>query len=138
MISLFSTVNWIGILLAFVAYCILGGLWFTVLFKKPYATSLGKNSDELHNTSPVFIAGPAICSLVITLTTAILLRALGIDTYGKGIEFALVTGIGYLVANTVNIAINPNMPRPFLYSAISGAFHLTGLLIATTILVAMG
>jgi hypothetical protein len=27
--------------------------------------------------------------------------ALGIDTYGKTIEFALIVGVGYLAANTV-------------------------------------
>ena len=135
MLLSFSSLSWLGILLAFAVYFVLGGLWFTLLFKRPYAYSLGKDAGALQNSAPIFIVGPAICSLVITLTTALLLQALNIESYGGAIGLAAVVGIGYLVANTVNIAINPNIPRPLLYGAISGAFHLTGITLACLILV---
>ncbi|ACE06208.1 hypothetical protein Aasi_0837 [Candidatus Amoebophilus asiaticus 5a2] len=137
MINLFSAINWISVLIAFVAYFLLGALWFTLLFKKQYAHSLGKENDTLQNSSPIFFIGPAVCSLVITITSAILIDALGIDSYGKAIEFAFVIGIGYLFTNTVNIAINPNIPKPILYGIISGMFHLIGILIVSVVIVAM-
>ena len=133
-----SSLPWLGIFLAFAAYFVLGGLWFTLLFKRPYAFSLGKTMDGLQNDAAIFMVGPAVCSLVITLTTAVLMQALGISTYGQALTFALLIGVGYLVANTVNIAINPNMPRPLLYASISGAFHLTGIILVVLILVALG
>ena len=133
-----SSLPWLGIFLAFAAYFVLGGLWFTLLFKRPYAYSLGKTVDGLQNDAAIFMVGPAVCSLVITLTTAVLMQALGISTYGQALTFALLIGVGYLVANTVNIAINPNMPRPLLYASISGAFHLTGIILVVLILVALG
>ncbi|WP_198661715.1 DUF1761 domain-containing protein [Lewinella sp. IMCC34183] len=123
-------------MLAFLAYSVLGGLWFTVFFKRAYASYLGKTPDTLNNTSPIYMAGPAVCSLVITVTTAWLMQALGIRTYAAALAFALMIGVGYLVANTVNIAINPNMPQPLRYGALVGAFHLTGLLLVSLILVA--
>lgn len=67
-----------------------------------------------------------------------LIQALDITTIGTAVSFALVIGTGYLVANTIDIAINPNMPRPLLYGAISGVFHLTGILLVSIILVATG
>ena len=134
----FSSLPWLGISLAFAAYFVLGGLWFTVLFKRQYAYSLGKTVDGLQNDAAIFMVGPAVCSLIITFTTAVLLEALGISTYGQALTFALLIGVGYLVANTVNIAINPNMPRPLLYASISGAFHLTGIMLVVLILVALG
>ena len=134
----FSSLPWLGISLAFAAYFVLGGLWFTVLFKRQYAYSLGKTVDGLQNDAAIFMVGPAVCSLIITFTTAVLLQALGISTYGQALTFALLIGVGYLVANTVNIAINPNMPRPLLYASISGAFHLTGIMLVVLILVALG
>lgn len=137
MISQLANLNWISVLIAFVVYFILGALWFTVLFKKQYAISLGKENSMDEKPAPIFIIGPALCTLVITLTSAILVSALEINSYDKAIEFALLVGIGYLVANTVNIAINPNIPRPIYYGVISGSYHLTGILIATIILVAM-
>ena len=81
--------------------------------------------------------GPAVCALIITITCAVLLYALHIDTYGNALRFALLVGVGYLVTNTVNIAINPNIPRPFFYGLITGSYHLVGMVLVNLILVAM-
>jgi len=137
MIKLVSAINWVSVLIAFIVYFFLGALWFTLLFKKQYANSLGKENDTLQNSSPIFLIGPAICSLIITITSAILIYALGIDSYSKAIEFVFIIGVGYLFANTVNIAINPNIPKPILYGIISGTFHLVGILIVSVTIVAM-
>jgi hypothetical protein len=137
MFDALSHVRWLGVAAAFVPYFMLGGLWFTVFFAGPYRRSLGKEGAAAEKPAPIFIIGPAICSLVITVTSAVLMRALSIDTYGAALQFAALIGLGYLVANTVNIAINPNIPRPLFYGLISGGFHLTGIVIVTTILVAL-
>lgn len=136
MISQITQFNWISILIAFIAYSVHGALWFTVFFAKPYKISLGRENEILPN-KPIFIVGPMLCTLVITLTTAILIYELNIGTIGSAIEFAFLVGIGLLVANTVNIAINPNIPRPILYGVISGAYHLIGMLMISSILVLM-
>lgn len=132
-----SALNWFGVLLAFVAYFILGALWFTVLFKKPYLRSLGKEHEPQQPPLPIFIVGPAICTFVITLCSAILMNALNIVTIETAIGFATIVGFGYLFANTMNIAINPNIPRPILYGIISGMYHIVGILICCVILVVM-
>ncbi len=137
MIDALSNVRWLGVAAAFVPYFILGGLWFTVLFPKPYRRSLGKENTPAEKPAPIFIIGPAVCSLVITITTAVLMRALHVDSFTTGLQLGALVGFGYLVANTVNIAINPNIPRPLFYGLISGAFHMTGILIVSTVLVAM-
>lgn len=131
-----TNLNWIAILLAFVAYFVLGSLWFTALFSKQYKISLGRENETLPS-KPIFIVGPALCSLVITIASAMLINALKINSMSGALEFAMLTGIGYLVSNTVNIAINPNMPRPIHYAVISGAYHLAGICIVSVILVAM-
>ncbi|MGV3612179.1 MAG: DUF1761 domain-containing protein [Fluviicola sp.] len=137
MIQFISAINWLSVLVALVAYSALGALWFTLLFKKQYAKSLGKENENLQNSAPIFIIGPMICSLLITITCALLIHALGIQTITGSLEFAAIVGIGYLFSNTVNIAINPNMPRPIPYGIISGMFHLVGMLIVCSILVSM-
>jgi hypothetical protein len=136
MIGQFTNLNWISILIAVVAYSLLGALWFTFLFSKQYKASLGRDHETLPN-KPIFIVGPAICLLVITLASAILINALDIQSVGSALEFSFLIGIGYLFANTVNIAINPNIPRPILYGIISGSYHLVGISIASLILVWM-
>lgn len=137
MINYLSTMNWTSVLIAFLLYFFLGGLWFTLLFKNAYAQSLGKVGQLPEKPAPIFIVGPAMCSLVITIATSVLIYALDISTLSSAIEFAMIVGIGYLVANTVNIAINPNIPNPILYGIISGAYHLTGITIVCVVLVLM-
>lgn len=137
MIMQFANLNWLSVLAAFIAYFILGGLWFTVFFQKPYAISLGKAGLLPEKPAPIFIVGPAICSLVITLANAILIYSLNISTVSGALEFSAIVGIGYLVANTVNIAINPNIPKPILYGTISGVYHLIGIIIVSLIIVLM-
>ncbi|WP_343633865.1 DUF1761 domain-containing protein [Fluviicola sp.] len=137
MIQFISAINWLSVVVAFVAYSVLGALWFTVFFKKQYARSLGKEGEKLQNSTPIFFIGPMVCSLVITITSALLMRALGIQTLANATEFALIAGVGYLFSNTVNIAINPNMPKPIPYGIISGTFHLVGMLIVCSILSAI-
>lgn len=136
MINQLANLNWISVLLAFIVYNGIGALWFTLLFTKPYKISLGKANETLPN-NPIFIVGPTICTFVVTLTMAILMYALNIQSMGSAIEFSLLIGFGFLVANTTNIAINPNIPRPIMYSIISGSYHLAGILLAGVILLLM-
>ena len=137
MFNVLADISWLSVLIAFVPYFILGALWFTLLFSRPYKISLGIENDPQQKPAPIFIIGPALCCLVITIASAILIYALKIDSYEDALIFAVIIGVGYLVANTVNIAINPNIPRPLLYGLISGAYHFVGILIVCIVLVAM-
>ena len=136
MISQLSNLNWLSVLAAFFAFFMLGYVWYVLLFSKQYKISLGKENETLPSSS-LFIIGPAVCSMGYILASAILMYALNINTYAGAIEFSLIIGIGYLMCNTVNIAINPNIPRPFLYGLISGSYFLVGITIVNIILFAM-
>jgi hypothetical protein len=133
-ISLLTSINWISVLLAFAAYFFLGALWYLLLFPKPYRLSLGRDPEEKTSEAPVFIIGPAVCALIITISSAILLYGLKISSIAELAQYILVVGVGFLVSNTVNIAINPNIPRPFFYGFITGMYHLTGMVIVNSIL----
>ena len=74
--------------------------------------------------APIFIVGPAVCGLVVAITSAVLIEPLGIDAVGDGLLFGAIVGVGCLFANTVNIAINPNVPRPLFYGLISASYNL--------------
>jgi len=138
MLIAFGEISWLAVIVAFVPYFMLGGLWFTVFFKKQYFESLGKSWLDQEKPSALFIVGPAVCTFIITIACAMLMAMINIQTYYELVVFTLVVGLGFLVSNTVNIAINPNIPHPMYYGVISGAYHLVGLLIATSILYLMG
>jgi hypothetical protein len=137
MFNVLSDIHWLSVVAAFVAYYMLGALWYLVLFPQTYKVSLGKANEALNNDSALFVVGPGVCVLVIILATTLLFYALHITSYGDALRLAAIVGVGYLVANTTNIAINPNIPRPFLYSAITSGYHLVGITLTCVILAAM-
>lgn len=137
MIDALSHVNWLAVLAASVAHFILGAVWFVGLVGKRYAAVLGIADRPQQKPGPLTLAGPFACSAVTIATSAILLRALGIATYGDALVLGALVGIGYLVPMTVNIAINPLFPRPFSYALLNAPFFVIGSVTACAILVAL-
>lgn len=136
MMEQITNLNYLALAAAFFAFFVLGYLWYAVWFAKPYRISLGRENEALPNR-PIFIIGPAVCSVFYVLASGLLIYALGIDGYGDVLDFSAIVGIGYLASHTFNIAINPNIPRPLLYGAVSGSYFLIGITIANFIIVAM-
>ena len=111
MIKNLSKINWLAVLLSLVFYSFFGWLWFTVLFPNQYASTLDKLGMMPTKPDPIYFYGPALAILPTIITAALLMLVLNINTRKVAIEFALVIGFGFLVANTFNIAINPNIKK---------------------------
>ena len=137
MIKNLSKINWLAILLSLVFYSFFGWLWFTVLFPNQYASTLDKLGMMPTKPDPIYFYGPALAVLPTIITAALLMVVLNINTRKTAIEFALVIGFGLLVANTFNIAINPNIPHPMTYGLLVGGFQLISILVTCLILQAM-
>ncbi|WNG15676.1 DUF1761 domain-containing protein [Cystobacter fuscus] len=137
MLDSMTRINWLAVLAATFAATLLGGVWFTVLFGKAYASILGRAHDPKTKPAPLFILGPLVCSLLTIITSAILMKALNIFSVGDAMAFGGVVGLGYLVATMANTSINPNMPRPLMYSLVSGPYFFLMSIISSLILVAI-
>jgi hypothetical protein len=132
-----TRINWLAVLAATFACTVLGGLWFTALFGKAYASVLGRAHDPKAKPAPIFIVGPLVCTLIAVLTSATLIKALNLTSAGDAITFGAVVGFGYFVSTMTNTAINPNMPRPLMYSLVSGPYFFLLSIITSLILVTM-
>lgn len=137
MFELSFSINWLAVLLASVALSALGAAWFMALVPRPYATALGRTDLAGQKPGPLFIVGPFVCGLVLTIANAVLLRSFGVTSVSGALLYGGVTGVGYLASTTFNVAINPNIPRPLLYGAVNAPFFLLGNLISCAILTAM-
>jgi hypothetical protein len=137
MIKNLSKISWLGVFLSLVFYSFFGWLWFTVLFPVQYASTLDKFGMMPAKPDPIYIYGPALTILPTIITTALFMAVLNITTRKTAIEFALVIGLGFLVANTFNIAINPNIPHPMTYGLLVGGFQLSSILVTCLIMQAM-
>jgi hypothetical protein len=131
-----SQLNWVAIVIASVSHLILGGVWYTLLFRQRYARVMGLN--EWPAKAPArFIVGPFVCSFVSIVTTAILLESLGIDSQRDALLLGALVGGGYVGATTVNIAINPLFPHPYAYATLTVPMFLIGSLMSSSILAAL-
>src|SRR4051812_40307856 len=105
MFAVLAQINWLAVIASTIVFAVLGGVYFTAIAGKAYAAALGNTGKELPKPGPLFIVGPLVSSLVVVVTSAVLLRALAVEQLGDAIAFGLIVGIGYLVAQTANIAI---------------------------------
>ena len=137
MIEMFGNIDWLGVMAATVAASILGGVWFVALFSKAYATALGRESEPPQKMAPIFVVGPFFCAFVTVIASAMLMQALHITSTGEAMQFAVVVGLGYLAATTVNTGINPNIPRPLLYGLISGGYFFLSSIVISLVLVSV-
>ena len=137
MLQKISKISWLGVSLSLVLYSFLGWLWFTVLFPNQYASTLDKLGMMPAKPDPIYFYGPALTILPTIITIALLMVLLNINTRKAAVEFAIVIGLGFLVANTFNIAINPNIPHPVVYGLLVGGFQLISILVSCLILQAM-
>jgi hypothetical protein len=136
MSTVIAEINWLAVIVSTLVFAVLGGLYFTAVVARPYRVALGNEGRELPKPGPIFIIGPLVSSLLVVITTAILLRASDVTSVGDAIVFGLIVSIGYLVAQTLNIAINPNFPRPILYTLINAPYFIVCTVGAAIILTA--
>lgn len=134
MFNVLPDINWLAVLVSTLIFAVVGGIYFSVIVAKPYRVALGNENRELPESGPLDYASPLIASLVVVVTSAVLLRALDVETLGDGIAFGLIVGVGYLVAQTVTIAVNPNFPRPLFYALINAPYFIVCTLAASVIL----
>lgn len=137
MFNVLGQINWLGVAVATFAAAVLGAVWFTALFGKYYTVALGREAQPPFKMTPLFMAGPFMCGLVTVIASAILMRALSIESVGDAAVFGVMIGLGFLAATTVNTGINPNIPRPLFYGLISGSYFLVTGVVTSLILVAL-
>jgi dipeptide/tripeptide permease len=130
-------VNWLAVLLATVAYYVLGALWFTPLFGRVWDRAVGYDRPRGQRFGPLYYVAPLVGSAIATIATAVLVAALGIEQLSDAIVLGLLVGIGYAVAVSLTNAVTPTTPRPLLLAAVDGGYHVVGLVLVSVLLVAL-
>lgn len=125
-----------AILIAGAVYFALGGIWFTPLLGKQWDKAVGFDRPAKWRPSAMYYLGPLLGCMVAAFATALLLHWIAPTSTQNALGVGLVVGLGYGATITSVNAISPNMPRPGLYAAVTGSYHLTGLVICSAILYA--
>lgn len=126
-------VSILAVLVSAAAVMVLGFVWFAVVFKNQYAVVLGRVGQP-DAMGSLFIAGPSICVLVTAFTIAYLMSALRVASLNEALGFGAIVGLGLLAATAMNMAINPNIPRPITYGVLSSSyFFVSSILISALV-----
>jgi hypothetical protein len=128
-------INFLAVLTACVASFVFAGVWFGLVIAKGYVVALGRESLPAQKPTLLFILGPTVCNLIMVLASAMLMKSLGIQGIEQASYFGLLIGIGYLVPTCMTIAINPNFPRPFMYTFLNAPYFVLNSLMTSLILV---
>lgn len=137
MLDSLTSVNWLAVTLATLAYFLLGALWFTPLFGRAWDRSLGIERQRGERYPMVYYVVPLVSSLLVSVATAVLIGWIGIDGWPDAALLGLVVGIGYSGAVTFTNAVTPTAPHPLTFAAITGSYHVVGAVIAAVIIATM-
>jgi hypothetical protein len=135
--NVMGEINILAVVVASAVGFVFAGIWFGVVIAKPYSVALGREKMPPQKPTALLIVGPFLCTLFTTITSAILMRMLHIDTLAGGLSFGALVGVGYILATCQNIAINPNFPRPFFYTLLNAPYFVLNSLITCGILALM-
>tara|TARA_R110002124_G_scaffold109676_2_gene262760 strand:- start:25833 stop:26252 length:420 start_codon:yes stop_codon:yes gene_type:complete len=133
--SAFAQISLWGVLAAGVFGFVFGGVYFGALVPRYYAMALGRETMPAARPDMLTVLGPFACNLVMIVTTAAIMRMVGITALADALSFGLVVGVGYLLAMCMTIAINPNFPRPFYYTMVNAPYFLVSSVVTSAVLV---
>ncbi len=129
---MFSTdVNFLAVLVAGIAYFMIGGLWYSVLFGKAWLAAIGKTEEEVRNEGGAPVA--YVVSFIGSLISAYFLAV-----FMSGTTLQAGLGIGFFV--WLGFVATTNAP-PYFYEnrnkklyLIYGAYTLVSFLVMGAIL----
>ena len=127
--------NWAAVAVAALGYFALGGLWFMPrVFGDRWTAAMGWDASEEEAPGPAIYLGPLLTCLLATVAVAVLARATGAEGVGQGVALGLLTGVGIAgAALFVTGYFDPHKPKPMVWFAITGGYHVAGLLLASVI-----
>ncbi|MBL8346881.1 MAG: DUF1761 domain-containing protein [Rubrivivax sp.] len=123
----------VSTLAAGMAYFALGGLWFTPLFGRQWDLAVGLRRPARWRPALPYYLVPLAGCMAVAMTVDHLMERLAIRSLQDALPLGLVLGAGFSLAVTSVNAVAPNMPRPALYAAVTGSYHVLGAVLCAAV-----
>ena len=134
--EIFSTMNWLAILVAAIAYFMLGAIWYSkALFGSKWAALVGLNMNDPDKSKGMakMMVGTFVLILVTCIGIAFFVNRIDLTVLMSGIKLGLITGICFATTAVSISFIYESRPTGLYF--IDCGYHLAGHLIAAIILV---
>lgn len=134
-LDVFEDLNWLAVILAGLAYFVLGAIWYSnLLFGRQYRAALGVGEEAATPPATTLIVN-LVGWLVAAVAMGLIAASIGADDFADGAMLGLVTWVGFILTNhVVNYfyqGINVALAR------INGPYNLLGFVIMGVILAVM-
>lgn len=133
MFDAFAHLNWLAVALAALAYYVLGAAWFTPLFGKAWDRSIGYDRSQAAKFRPAYYVVPLVSAVFVALALGVILAVMA-PTFGEALVVGVVIGLGVAAAVSINNALTPHTPHPYVLGAVTGGYHLVGIVIVSAII----
>lgn len=133
--TIFSSLNWLHILVAAIAYFALGAIWYSFLFQKKWTQhhNIDMNNPDSKKGVGAIMFMSFIWTVIITVGLAILINKIP-TIWGivSGIKLGLTTGVCFSAAALSMTYLYLKKPTGLHF--IDGLYHVVGQIIAAVIL----
>jgi hypothetical protein len=133
MVELLIALNWWAVITGAVVYFMLGALWYSpVLFANKWMALMEMSEEDIGEPNPVIFLWSFILQFVGTLSLAIFMEAMLIESaaHGAFIGFGAGAGFVFSLAGTTGLFSDTKLSLHF----INNGYHVIGLTIAGTII----
>lgn len=129
-------VNYLAVLTSGVVIFVLGGLWYSLLFAKPWMAAMGKTEEEIKaaaatSSMPLMYLLAFVCGLVVAWTLAVILNHFPNPTPARG---AAVGAVCWLLAGATSYATALFSMTPRRLWLINSGYNLVSFVLAGVIL----
>jgi hypothetical protein len=125
--------NYLAVVVAAIAYWVLGGVWYAALFSKPWMALEHITEEQANSMNPVL---PYVITFILNLLIAYALAQICIwrnaDTAGRGASVGVLLWIGFVGPITYTTYMYEMRPKELF--AINEFFPLAGLVLMGAIL----
>jgi hypothetical protein len=132
-----TDLNWLAVLVAAVAYFVLGALCYAPpIFGKVWAAARGFDLQERGSGPGAAIyLTPLVGSVLSAIALGMIAGASDTDTFLEGIVLGLVVAIGFALSiSFVTAQFETQKPKPMVWGAVNGGYHVVGNLVAAVII----
>ena len=131
----FPHVNYLAILVSGVAIFVLGGLWYSVLFKKPWIALMGIPEEKMKEGSgamPILFLMAFLCALLSAYILAIVINHFAPFSIMRGAMVGLFCWVGFAAPTSFATAIFSMTPKRLWF--INSSYNLISFVLAGIIL----
>jgi hypothetical protein len=131
----FPHVNYLAVLVSGVVIFLLGGLWYSVLFKKPWIRLMGISEEAMKEGSgamPFLFLMAFLCGLLTAYIEAIVVNHFPPPTLARGVFVGTLMWVGFAAPSSFATAIFSMTKKPLWF--INSAYNWVSFVAAGMIL----